>query len=120
MAQEPFSFDDHIQRQVGPDDWAKRKALNLFYEIRDVLGDEGARSIFAMWGAPPSPSKLRWIQNSSVLTRLEMMPGGPNVKKLAREIAQEKYVNPTPEEVENEVRQIRRLKAKRKPKPRKG
>jgi hypothetical protein len=49
------------------------------------------------------------------------MPGGSNVKQLAREIAAEKYINPKPQEVDNEERQIRRLNARRqKPRPRKG
>jgi len=120
MVDEPFSFDDHIQKQLDPYFWAKRKASSLFLEITEVLGDERARRIFAIWGTPPSASKLKRIQNEGVRIRLELMPGGPNVKKLAREIAHEKYINPKPQEVENEERQIRRLNARQKPRPRKG
>jgi hypothetical protein len=117
MADEPFSFDDHIQKQLDPYFWAKRKALTLFLEIRQVLGDEKARRVFAIWGAPPTASRLNEIENISVIDRLDMMPGGPNVKDLARQMAGEQHVNPTPDEIAAVERQIRRLNAKRQKNP---
>jgi len=115
--EEPFSFDDHIQKQLDPYLWAKRKASNLFLEIREVLGDERARRVFAIWGTPPTASRLNEIENKSVIDRLDMMPGGPNVKELARQMAGEQHVNPTADETAAVERQIRRLNAKRKKNP---
>jgi hypothetical protein len=113
---EPFSFDDHIQKQLDPYLWAKRKASDLFDEIREVLGDERARRVFALWGDPPSPSLLNEIENKSIIDRLDLMTGG-NVKELARQIAGEKYTNPTPQQIDVEERQLRRLNAIRKKNP---
>ena len=117
MADEPFSFDDHIQKQLDPYLWAKRKASNLFLEIREVLGDERARRVFAIWGTKPTASRLNEIENMSIIDRLDMMSGAPNVKELARQIAREKYCDPTPEEIATVERHIRRLKAIRKDNP---
>src|SRR5271165_3075607 len=99
MAEEPFSFDDQTQKQLDPYHWAKRKALKLFEELRDVLGDDRARRVFELLGTPPTASRLNEIENMSIIDRLDMMPGGPNVKELARQIAGEKCNNPTPEEI---------------------
>ncbi|KJC59910.1 hypothetical protein UP10_14540 [Bradyrhizobium sp. LTSPM299] len=118
MAEEPISFDDHIQRQLDPDTWARNKASFLFQEISEVLGTDATRRVFAMWGTPPSPSKMRRLANESILLRLRMMRPKANLNQLAREIAHEKYRNPTPEEIANVIRHIRLLKAKRKPKRR--
>ena len=130
MAEEPFSFDDHIQKQLDPYFWAKRKASDLFMEIREVMGDERARRIFAIWGTPPTPARLNEIANMTIIDRLDHMikldkdgkhvrnKDGflvfePNVKELARQIASEKHVNPTPDEIATVERHIRRLNAKR-------
>jgi hypothetical protein len=113
MADEPFSPDDLVQKQLGPFDWAKTKAGKLFCEIREVLGDEGARQVFRDLGTPPAASKLKRARNQGILLRLKRMPGGPNVKQLAREIAQEKYSKPTLQQIETEERQIQRLNARK-------
>jgi hypothetical protein len=100
---------------VDPVDAAKLAAGHLFSEIKEELGEAAARQVFAMWGTPPTPNKLKRIHNEGVRIRLELMPGGPNVKKLARQIAHEKYTNPTPQQIETEERQIQRLNARRIP-----
>jgi hypothetical protein len=134
MTDEPFSFDDHIQKQLDPYSWAKRKALDLFLEIGEVLGDERARRVFAIWGTPPSDARLNEIENMAIIDRLDgmiktdkdgnhvrgedgMLIFEPNVKELARQIAGEQCVNPTADEIAVVERQIRRLNAKRKQNP---
>jgi CRISPR/Cas system CMR-associated protein Cmr3 (group 5 of RAMP superfamily) len=110
------------------------KALNMFLEIREVLGDERARRVFAIWGTPPTASRLNEIKNRAIIDRLDLMikmdkdgksvrdKNGmlvfePNVKELARQIAGEQYVNPTADEIAVVERQIRRLNAKRQKNP---
>jgi hypothetical protein len=134
MVEEPFSFDDHTQKQLDPYFWAKRKASDLFLEIREVLGDERARRVFAIWGTPPTASRLNEIENIAIINRLDhmiktegdgksvrgkdgMLVFEPNVKALARQIAGEQYVNPTADEIAVVERHIRRLNAKRRQNP---
>jgi hypothetical protein len=117
MVDQPFPFDEHFERQLDPHLWAKRKALALFTEIREVLGDEKARQVFAVWGMPPSDRRLNEIENMAILDRLDFMPGGPNIKELARQIASERYVDPSGDQVAVVERHIRRLNAKRKQTP---
>jgi hypothetical protein len=134
VSEEPFSFDDHIQKQLDPYFWAKRKASDLFMEIREVLGDERARRVFAIWGTPPTASRLKEIENMGIIDRLDhmiktdgagksvrgedgMLVFEPNVKELARQIAGEKYANPTAGEIAVVERHIRRLNAKRQKNP---
>jgi hypothetical protein len=115
VAEEP-SLSELAEKQLDPYLWAKRKALDLFMEIQEVLGDEKARRVFAIWGTPPSPARLNEIENQGIIDRLDLFTGG-NVKELARQMAVEKYVNPTPQQIETEERQIRRLNAIRKKNP---
>jgi len=53
--------------------WAKRKALATFLEISEVLGDDWARRIFAIWGNPPSQAKLNEIENRATIDRLDLL-----------------------------------------------
>ena len=101
---------------VNPVDAAKLAAGHLFIEIREALGDEVARQIFAIWGTPPSTSRLNEIENMGIVDRLDIEFGG-NVKALARQIAGEKFANPTADEIATVERQIRRLNATRKQNP---
>jgi hypothetical protein len=131
---EPFSFDDHIQKQLDPYFWAKRKASDLFMEIREALGDERARRVFAIWGTPPTAARLNESENIGIINRLDymikidgdgksvrdkdgMLVFEPNVKELARQIAGERYVNPTAGEIAVVERHIRRLNVKRQKNP---
>jgi hypothetical protein len=101
---------------------AEQRAEILFNEFRAAFGEERARCIFEAWGKP-SAARLKEIRNLATLDRLDLMGphgGGPNVKRLAQIIAHEKYKNPTLQQIQAEERQIFRLTAKRKLKPRRG
>src|SRR5258708_40261859 len=93
---------------VDPSDAAKNAALHLFLEIRQSLGEQEARRIFAMWGTPPSDSRINEIERMAIIDRLDFMVKTDkdgnhvrgedgmlifesNVKELARQIAGEKY-----------------------------
>jgi hypothetical protein len=109
---------------VDPHDAATNAASFLFQEIEVELGRPAARRIFAKFGTPPSARKLAMLKNFSLLDRLDMMKPKPNVKKLARELAEENKELPTeqrrgpgstnPETLE---RHIRTLLAERKINP---
>lgn len=119
MAEEPFSFDDHIQKQLDPLHWAKCQALDVFTKIREVIGDEAARRIFKIWSEPPSATKLRWIEKNRIRDAVELF--GRTKGEIARERAQEKHgKNPTPEQIEDEKRQLRRKLNKPKPRAKIG
>ncbi|WP_407194384.1 hypothetical protein [Bradyrhizobium sp. STM 3566] len=109
---EPFSYE----KTTDPYGWAKRKAMNLFLEIREVIGEKNARHVFAIWGTPPSQERLNEIENMGQIDRLDIEFKG-NVKAFARAFAAENFKDPTPEEIANVERQIRRLNAKRKKNP---
>jgi hypothetical protein len=116
MARDDASVGELAQKQLDPYGWAKQKALKLFLELEEVLGNEKARQVFALWGTPPSASRMNEIDNQSIIDRLDLFTGG-NVSELGRQMANEKYVNPTPQQIEVEERKIRRLKAIRKKNP---
>ncbi|HUI12549.1 MAG TPA: hypothetical protein VL048_03655 [Xanthobacteraceae bacterium] len=63
-------------------------AYLLFMLIRAHHGERTARRVFAKWGEPPSPKRLRLIANMGLLDRLDTMKPR-NVQRLARELAEE-------------------------------
>jgi hypothetical protein len=95
----PPSIMDHIQEQLDPVHTAKLKALDLFLEIRESIGDAKARWVFAKWGTPPSRRRRQEINNDGLLSRLDLMSVRdrktgelrpcPNVLKLAKQLAKE-------------------------------
>ena|SRR5579872_2626232 len=100
-----------------------KMAFLLFMMIYERHGDRAARQIFAKWGTPPSPGRIRQIKNLGLFDRLDLMKPEPNVSKLAREIAAENRAlsprmrpkGPTGSTDENTIdRHIRRLQAKRR------
>jgi hypothetical protein len=112
---QPPSIMDRIQEQLTPPlEAAKMKALDLFLEIRESIGDAKARWVFAQWGTPPSTRRLNNIESMAIIDRLDMMKPEPNLKELARQIAQETIANPTQTEIDTIERYIQRLNAKRK------
>src|SRR5207244_10307841 len=74
---------------VDPSDAAKNAALHLFLEIRQSLGEQEARRIFAMWGTPPTSDRIKQINNLGLLDLYDPMKPKPNVQRLARELAEE-------------------------------
>jgi hypothetical protein len=98
MSDLPPSLMDHIQEQLDPVHAAKLKALDLFCEIRGKLGDARARRIFAIWGTPPSASKMAKLKNYGLLDRLDMMKPKPVVLKLAKQLAKENLLLPRGEQ----------------------
>ncbi|MBB4378234.1 hypothetical protein [Bradyrhizobium sp. SBR1B] len=112
MPDDDFSYD----KVTDPDGWARRKALGLFLEIRELLGEKRARQLFAIWGTPPTPARLNEIENMGLIDRLDIEFKG-NVKAFARALAAEKYANPSVQQTETVERQIQRLNVKRKKNP---
>jgi hypothetical protein len=113
---ESLSFDDHIQKQLDPINWAKRQALDVFTKIREVIGDEAARRVFKIWSKPPSAAKLRRLEENRIRDAVELF--GRTKGEIARELAREKHGKaPTPEQIEDEKRQLRRKLNKPKPRP---
>src|SRR5436305_14225594 len=106
MTREPPSLMDRIQEQLDPVNAAKLKGLELFQELKASIGDAEARRIFAIWGTPPSDSRLNEIESMGIIDRLDIQHGG-NVKALARQIAAAKFVNPSTDEIASVERQIR-------------
>jgi hypothetical protein len=120
MANRPFSWDDHTQKQLDPLFLAKQRVALLFHELKAVFGEEKTRHIFEVFGKP-SARRLKELEHELVRDRLDLMGphgGGPNIKRLARQLAGEKRVNPTVDEIASEERQIHRLLKKRDADPR--
>jgi hypothetical protein len=110
------SDQDYIQRQLDPIHWAKLQALDVFIAIRSVIGDEDARRVFKLWSEPPSAAKLKWIEKAGIRDDIELF--GRTKGEIARERARRKHgENPTPEQIEDEKRQLRRKLNKPKPRP---
>jgi hypothetical protein len=115
------SDQDYTQRQLDPIHWAKLQALQVFRTIREVIGDEDARRVFKIWSEPPSATKLKWIEEEGIRDAIELF--GRTKGEIARERAQQKHgKKPTPEQIEDEKRQLRRRlnKPKRRSKVGKG
>jgi hypothetical protein len=112
----PWSYDDMVQKQLDPYWLAEQRVEQLFEEIKATFGEEEARSIFEVWGRPSARRLQEW-RKKKILDRLDLMGpigGGPNVKKLAREIAREKHQGEeTPEQIQSVERHIWRLCAER-------
>jgi hypothetical protein len=112
----PWSLDDIVQKQLDPYWLAEQRVERLFEELKAAFGEEKTRHLFEVFGKP-SAQRLKELQHKRMLDRLDLMGpsgGGPNVKKLAREIAHEKHQGkPTPQQIETVERQIQRLCAAR-------
>jgi hypothetical protein len=84
--------------------------------------------------SPATDTRLNEIEKHAILVRIDhmikvdkdgkhvrdkddMLVFDPNVKELARQIASEKHVNPTPDEIATVERHIRRLNKIRKDNP---
>jgi hypothetical protein len=99
---------------------ARHMAQLLFMVIREHQGDRTARRIFAMWGTPPTDSRLKEIANLGLLDRYDMMKR-PNVRQLALELAEENKALPrnkqrgagsiVPADLEQQIRRVRRERA---------
>jgi hypothetical protein len=68
---------------------AKYAASLLFCLIEKHHGLAAARSIFNMFGTPPSAARINHIKNLGLLDRYDMMKPKPNVQRLAKELAAE-------------------------------
>jgi hypothetical protein len=131
----PPSIQDRIQAQLTPPlEAAQAKALALFLEIRESVGDAQARQVFARWGTPPSDRRMQKLAAMGIIDRLDhmiktdkhgnsvrdddgMLVFEPNVTKLAREIAGETIDDPNPSQIATIKRHIQKLNAKRKASP---
>jgi hypothetical protein len=80
---EPFS----PRKSLDPIGAAKLAALRLYQEIEKDLGEKIARSIFKIWGTPPTPRKIARTKNFLLLLEYDDMKPKPNAKKLARSLA---------------------------------
>ena len=99
---------------------AKHLAHLLFMIIREHHNDRTARRIFAIWGTPPTDSRRKEIANLALLDRYDMMKR-PNVRQLARELAEENKALPrnkqrgagsiVPADLEQQIRRVRRERA---------
>lgn len=69
-------------------------AYLIFSEIKTRHGLAEARRIFRLWGPDPSPRRVAQVGNLGLLDRLDMMKPGPNVQRLARELAVENKALP--------------------------
>jgi hypothetical protein len=90
----PRSIIDDIQAQLDPIHAAKLKALNLFLEMRENIGEKNARWIFAKWGTPPTQRRLNEIKNHALLDRFDRMQS-PSILALAKQLAKENESLPT-------------------------
>lgn len=89
----PASIMNDIQAQLDPIHAAKLKALNLFLEIRESIGEKNARWIFAKWGTPPTQRRMNEIRNHALLDRFDRMKGG-SILALAKQLAKENETLP--------------------------
>lgn len=94
---------------VDPVDSAKLAASHLFTEIKRELGDKVAHEIFAKF-RPLTPRQRQQAENDIILLRLELTK---NLKKLARQLAHEKFQKPNETQIESIERHIERLNEKR-------
>jgi hypothetical protein len=111
-----YLFQELIVR-LGVDQKRHRELVdNITNDDRSELdlGINRARRALQRYARPLSRRRLNRLKDVSLLDRLDMMPGGPNIHELARQIARETKTEPTETEIDTIKRRIQKLNAKRK------
>lgn len=87
-------FDDPYVEDMDSIAGCKYVALQLFYEIEKHHGRSWARRIFAMWGTPPTLTRLNEIRDHAILSEYDTMKPKPDANKLARKIVERNRAAP--------------------------
>jgi hypothetical protein len=90
-------FDSLFVGGMDTIEGCKYAALELFIEIDRQHGRAWARRIFAMWGTPPTKTRINQIRDYAVLDEYDMMRPKPNANKLARIIVERNRTAPKEE-----------------------
>jgi hypothetical protein len=115
-----YLFQEFIVR-LGVDHDRRRELIddvnNANARAELDIGINRARRVLQRYARPLTRRRLNHLKDRSLIDRLDMMPGGPNVHELARQIASETKTAPTETEIETIERRIQKLNAKRKNNP---